>query len=312
MKTFRVAVGVVCVLLALGGASVASAQATRTWVSGVGDDANPCSRTAPCKTFAGAISKTAANGEINVLDPGGFGGVTITKSISIISDHTEAGVLVSGTNAIIINAGVNDIVVLRGLDIEGLGTGLNGIRFLAGKALYVENCTINRFTQHGIDFNPSGAAFLHVRDTIIRNQNGTNMSGIRVRSTVNGVLQTAQLDNVRFDRNTIGLLVENTAKVTATNSVISNSTLQGVNANAATPGFLPFVTLVSSQLSGNDTALRVANAATVTIADVAITLNNVALNLGGGGLVVSLGNNPIVANVSGEPPIAGFSAVAPD
>ena len=65
--------------------SLAHAQATRTWVSGVGDDANPCSRTAPCKTFAGAISKTAAGGEINVLDPGGFGAVTITKSITISS-----------------------------------------------------------------------------------------------------------------------------------------------------------------------------------------------------------------------------------
>src|SRR5262245_36182877 len=81
----------------------AQAQATRTWVSGVGDDANPCSRTAPCKTFAGAISKTATGGEINVLDPGGFGGVTITKAISIIADHVEAGVLVSGTNGIIVN-----------------------------------------------------------------------------------------------------------------------------------------------------------------------------------------------------------------
>src|SRR5438876_2193224 len=80
-----------------------AAQATRTWVSGVGDDANPCSRTAPCKTFAGAISKTASGGEINVLDPGGFGAVTITKPISIIADHVEAGVLVSGTNGIIVN-----------------------------------------------------------------------------------------------------------------------------------------------------------------------------------------------------------------
>src|ERR1700709_1295282 len=81
----------------------AQAQATRTWVSGVGDDANPCSRTAPCKTFPGAISKTATFGEINVLDPGGFGAVTIVKSISIRSDHIEAGVLVSGTNGIIVN-----------------------------------------------------------------------------------------------------------------------------------------------------------------------------------------------------------------
>src|SRR6186997_3057468 len=103
-------------------ATPAQAQATRTWVSGVGDDANPCSRTAPCKTFAGAISKTTPGGEINVLDPGGFGAVTITKSITIRSDHIEAGVLVSGTNAIIVNAGATDKVMLEGLDIEGLGT----------------------------------------------------------------------------------------------------------------------------------------------------------------------------------------------
>src|SRR5688572_28513700 len=120
------------VLLTLSAA--AQAQATRTWVSGVGDDANPCSRTAPCKTFAGAISKTAANGEINVLDPGGFGGVTITKSITISSEGFEAGALVSGTNAIIINAASTDVVVLRGLDIEGLGTGLVGIKLLGGLA----------------------------------------------------------------------------------------------------------------------------------------------------------------------------------
>src|SRR5580692_2858583 len=110
----------------------AHAQATRTWVSGVGDDANPCSRTAPCKTFAGAISKTAAGGEINVLDPGGFGAVTITKSIQIRSESVEAGVLVSGTNGIVVSAAASDKVLLEGLDIEGLGTGLNGVQILAG------------------------------------------------------------------------------------------------------------------------------------------------------------------------------------
>src|ERR1700740_1451200 len=81
----------------------ASAQATRTWVSGVGDDVNPCSRTAPCKTFPGAISKTAAGGEINCLDPGGFGAVTIVKSITIDCTETLAGILVAGTNGVTIN-----------------------------------------------------------------------------------------------------------------------------------------------------------------------------------------------------------------
>ena len=107
------------------------AQATRTWVSGVGDDVNPCSRTAPCKTFAGAISKTAAKGEINVLDPGGFGAVTITKSITIRSE-VEAGISAPGTNGIIINALATDKVVLEGLDIDGFGTGLDGVKILAG------------------------------------------------------------------------------------------------------------------------------------------------------------------------------------
>ncbi|MEY2499360.1 MAG: hypothetical protein QOD12_2916, partial [Verrucomicrobiota bacterium] len=106
------------IAITAGFATAAQAQATRTWVSGVGDDANPCSRTAPCKTFAGAISKTASGGEINVLDPGGFGGVTITKPITISAEGVEAGVLVSGTNAIIVNVpNATDFVVLRGLDI---------------------------------------------------------------------------------------------------------------------------------------------------------------------------------------------------
>src|SRR5436305_11732131 len=107
------------VLLTLSAA--AQAQATRTWVSGVGDDANPCSRTAPCKTFAGAISKTAAGGEIDVLDPGGFGALTITKGITIDGNGTFASVLASGTNGIVVNAGPNDVVALRNLSIDGGG-----------------------------------------------------------------------------------------------------------------------------------------------------------------------------------------------
>src|SRR5579863_5107306 len=114
-------------------AAPAQAQATRTWVSGVGDDVNPCSRTAPCKTFAGAITKTAPGGEINVLDPGGFGAVTITKSISIISaGPVAAGVLVAGTNGIVVSVASTDKVLLEGLDIEGVGTGLNGVSVIGG------------------------------------------------------------------------------------------------------------------------------------------------------------------------------------
>src|SRR5437588_852501 len=167
------------VLVALALPSSAFGQASRTWVSGVGDDANPCSRTAPCKTFAGAISKTAPSGEINCLDPGGFGGVTITKALTIACEGVTAGVLVSGTNAIIVNAGVNDNVTLRGLDINGLGTGLNGIRFLAGKALIVDNCQIYGFTTRGIDVALGAAGSVDVKDTRINNIGG---AGIRTAS----------------------------------------------------------------------------------------------------------------------------------
>ncbi len=134
--------------VAIGATALALAPAvhaqSRTWVSGTGDDANPCSRTAPCKTFAGAISKTAAGGIINVIDPGGFGAVTITKSITIDGYDTQAGVLVSGTNGIVVSgAGIH--VTLRNLSIEGIGTGLIGINFLQGSELIVEKCRIFGF-----------------------------------------------------------------------------------------------------------------------------------------------------------------------
>src|SRR5712672_2878373 len=151
---------------------------SRTWVSGVGDDANPCSRTAPCKTFAGAISKTAAGGEINCLDPGGFGAVTITKAMTIACEGVTACVLAAGTNGIIVNAGASDQVTLRGLDINGFGTGLNGIRFLAGKALIVDNCQIYEFTTHALGVSGSS---LTVKDTRINRLGGV---GIRVTTTV--------------------------------------------------------------------------------------------------------------------------------
>src|ERR1044072_9889478 len=146
MKTTRLALNVMAVFaVCLLCSTLANAQATRTWVSGVGDDANPCSRTAPCKTFAGAISKTAAGGEINCLDPAGFGAVTITKSISIDCHHTMGGILAASANGIIINALSTDEIIIRGLDINGAGGagGLDGIRFLAGGVPTVGDATIN-------------------------------------------------------------------------------------------------------------------------------------------------------------------------
>jgi hypothetical protein len=157
-------------------AASAHAQATRTWVSGVGDDANPCSRTAPCRTFAGAISKTAAQGEINALDPGGFGGVTITKSITISGVGTLAGILVSGGNAIIVNAGANDIVVLKELQLMGLSTaGSTGIRVLsAGTSVVVDNVLVQGF-QTGVLTTTTATGNVTVSHSTITDNQGVGV-----------------------------------------------------------------------------------------------------------------------------------------
>ena len=155
-------------------AGPAAAQATRTWVSGVGDDANPCSRTAPCKTFAGAISKTATNGEINIIDPGGFGAVTITKSIAILCDGMGAGVLASGTNGIVVNAADNDKVLLSGLDIYGAGSGLNGIRVVRAGSVVIHNSVIHGFStpgSRGISVEGPGSVTVSA-STILHNATG--------------------------------------------------------------------------------------------------------------------------------------------
>src|ERR1700674_1248219 len=165
------------------GTSLASAQATRTWVSGVGDDANPCSRTAPCKTFAGAISKTAVGGEIDALDPGGFGARTITKGITIDGGGGQvASVLVSNTNGILVAAGGNDVVTLRNLRINGVGSGINGIRFTSGKALAIQNCEIFGFTNNGIDIATAGGQ-VFIDGTTSRNNGGNGLSVLSSANT---------------------------------------------------------------------------------------------------------------------------------
>lgn len=171
----------VCALLLAG---QVHAQASRTWVSGVGDDANPCSRTAPCKTFAGAISKTATGGEINTLDAGGFGAVTITKAITIASEGVgEAGVLVSGTNGIIVNAPTGSMVYLRGLQLEGLGTGLSGILVLGGD-VHVENCVIRNFRgSPGVGINVQSS----VRSRVFVSKSSIMGNMVGVQSTATAI-----------------------------------------------------------------------------------------------------------------------------
>src|SRR4029077_14776562 len=204
----------------------AQAQATRTWVSGVGDDANPCSRTAPCKTFAGAISKTATGGEINCLDPGGFGGVTITKSIQIIC-MVEAGVLVSGTNAIIVNAAAGSEILLDGLDIEGLSTGINGVNVLAANTVTIRNSTIKNFAQNGVCACASGARVNVMDSFLYSNAPSASFAGIQ---TVSGAV-------LLVNRTTIDTHAGPNINVVAGASLFLNaSTLSGSATDVANAG----------------------------------------------------------------------------
>jgi hypothetical protein len=299
--------------------SSAQAQATRTWVSGVGDDANPCSRTAPCKTFPGAISKTAAGGEIDTLDPGGFGAVTVTKAITLADEGTgEGGVLVSGTNGITVSAGANDVIVVRGLQLDGSTTGSPaGIKFNTGKALEVQNCAIRNFTGgspngYGISFTPSGLnSQLDVSDTTISTNglqgagSGTG-AGIFVAPTAGG---SAKVTIVRANlyNNSNGIRIDNTnasgiTTVSIRDTSISNSSTHGlavVNPTTGTP-FKDVATVDHSTISGNVGFGAVANGVNsiVNLTYSVITGNGDGVNLSNGGVINTYKTNEITGNTN--------------
>jgi hypothetical protein len=214
---------VLLVGLLLAGMGSGHAQATRTWVSGVGDDANPCSRTAPCKTFQGAINKTAGGGQISVLDPGGFGSVTITKSISIVAEGDLGSILVSSGSGITVNAGATGVVYLRNLDIAGIGASQSGINIVRAAAVHVSNTSIHGFNSAGtgISVVPS----LSPVDVVVSDSRITdNVNGIRVRPT-GGQRVNVMLDNVTIANhsgNAIETFTPRTA-VSLNNCVISGN-----------------------------------------------------------------------------------------
>ena len=291
--------------------SLAQAQATRTWVSGVGDDANPCSRTAPCKTFAGAISKTAPCGEIDALDPGGFGAVTITKAITI--DGTAAGiagVLVSGTNGIVISANAStDVITLRGLDINGICSGLNGIQILSAKGVNVYDCVIYKFTQNGINVAVGADMALAVRNTVIHDNTG---DGIRTATTAGQVRAT--LDNVSSTVNGSGVHATQSSRIDANNCNFSNNTGNGVFADAT--GAFATIRVWNSMISMNaGGGVRAGNAGGgVSGAEIGQDQINhnigAGVILGTGGVVETFSNNSIRGNIGGDG-CAGCSTVGP-
>jgi hypothetical protein len=307
------------VVLSLMWAVPAQAQATRTWISGVGDDANPCSRTAPCKTFAGAISKTAAGGEIDCLDPGGFGAVTVTKSITLDCGGGNGGqvgsILVSGTNGVTVSAGAADLIKIRNLTINGIqktgSPGLSGIKFNTAAALIVEHVGIFGMgglsgSNGGIDFEPTVAgAKLYTVDVDI--QYGL-ADGILIKPTSSGtalasIAQTSLLHNagsgVRVDGTNVASGLS--ANVTVADSTASGNQF-GIFAVTPVSTGTVRVMLAHDTFANNSSAGVVSNGATVTvrIGSSNASGNGTGLAQTNSGTLASYGNNQVDGNTTAD------------
>ena len=293
-------------VLALTPFAAAYAQATRTWVSGTGSDANPCSRTAPCQTFSGALGKTAANGEINCLDPGGFGTVNITKSITIDCTGTFGSILNSGTTGVIVNDSgqVNPgtiEVVLRGLSIDGGGStpGLNGIRFLSGRSLVVEDVFIQNQSgagANGIVIAPTVSAEFYAENVTVTD----GLGGIHVQPTgATGALR-ATLRNVRVQNNSgTGLNVLTTGNTAPFGIVVEveESRFTG-NANGivvnAQAGTTAGVVMVDDAAVSNNSGTGISTSgslARIRVGNTVITGNGTGVTVGAGSFINTYGNN---------------------
>lgn len=282
-------------------ATQAGAQATRTWVSGVGDDVNPCSRTAPCKTFAGAISKTASGGEIDALDPGGFGAVTITKPITIDGGSEFASILASATNGIVVNiAAATPTPNGRNLSINGAGAtlGLTGINVAGGAVnLSVQSVVIKNFSTTGLRFAPSNSTFiskLQMKDVTINNVAGGGVT-IAPTSTTNSF---ADIDNLTVTRSGHGVRVQDRGLVTVANSFFSQNTGAGATVVTSAGGIFALLMIKNSVLAGNLAGISTSGASSLAgVTNTTINLNGTGISPTGG-TINTFGNNQVFANTA--------------
>lgn len=307
MKTFRFtlrAIGVMAFTFILF--SAAQAQATRTWVAGLGDDANPCSRTAPCKTFAGAIAKTSKDGEISVLDPSPAGAVTITKSI-YINGTTGAGfgsILNPSSTGFFINiTDVNDLrkaVRIRNIDINGASSGLNGVTITSANNVWIEDSVIDGNAGDGIAsgigvrVNESNGCNLFISNTVIHK----NVTGVRL-STTSGFV-AASIKNCNIEGNTTGVDASAGGFATIDHSRISGNTGDALKATASGAT----INVTDSVMAHNTGA---AANASVTGSTIRCTSNRVYNNtasflIAAGATVASDGENRVIGNAGGVAP----------
>src|SRR5215467_14408025 len=286
-------------LFALLGVSNASAQSVqRTFVSGLGSNSNPCSRTAPCRTFTQAISQTVPGGEVVVLDSAGFGAFTITQSVSIIAPPgVYAGVSVFSGTGITVNTGSGAIVTLRGLTINNQGSTGNGISFGNQGTLYVESCVVNGFNNSGgfggasgLIFSPIGSSSaLDVKDSTFTG----NFNGIQVLGA------NAAIEHVRLEGNQIGVLANANSIVAIRNSLASHNTegLKAISFTTATTELDIESCIASNNINGVAATSTSTGVVTVRVSNSTVTANIAGLvNNGSPAVLLSRTNNTVEGN----------------
>ncbi len=281
MSKIRSIIGLAATLTAFGlAASPAQAQGSpRTFVSSTGTDSGGCGLAAPCRTFAYALTQTAAHGEIDVLDTAGYGAMTITQSVSIVNPGgVEAGIAASnGGTAIAIAAGPNDVVALRGLTVEGLQSGATGISLTSAGALEIDNCVVRDFTGDAIDITPSGATQFRISNSVVEDN---AHRGVYVLPSGSGTAQGV-IDHVAASGNPKGIAINGgggaTVNVSITNSVASGSSQDGIIAGSGA-----VVSIGNTTASVNAVGLLAGASGVIQLTQSLVTGNTIGVSLSGG------------------------------
>jgi hypothetical protein len=298
-------------LVATLASSGAYALSNRTFVSGTGSDANPCSLAAPCRSFAGALTQTSPGGEIAVLDTAGYGSVSITQAVSIVNEEgVEAGITATSGDAITVKAGAGDVVNLRGLTLVGAG-GVNGITLISSGVLNIQNCVIRGFTAEGLNLAPGSSTDINVSNTIL---SGNGDSGIVLGPSGTGITVTASFEQVQsihngshgFAVNGFSMIVPGTLNALAADSLASGNGGVGFISATVFGNVSPTLTVTNSKAASNGTGVEAFTTAAMFLNSSTVSGNSSEGFFAAGGPIFSYGNNAITdtTNLGSLTPVA--------
>ena len=287
MKTTRLAMNMMAAFVTcLFCSTLVQAQTQRTWVSDSGNDGNPCSKASPCRTFAGALAKTMAGGKITCLDMGQFSPVTIAQSLTIDCRRTRGDILSASVNGVVINAGTTDKIILQGLDIDGGGAGgLDGIRFLSGGSLHIEETTVSNMANGiNVGLNQAANAEVYVINSLLRNNSSV---GMFVSNTNAGTINMS-IERTTSENNAFGLIGRGGARIDARNSIFSGNSTTGILSEVNTgAGPLSIINVINCAVTANGTGLSagansVVGQGNLRVSGTTISFNGTGVTAGNG------------------------------